>query len=186
MRDSIVLTNVTLEVNCVINCMLTHFFFFPPFLLTFLLPQQEHCCVLNSILGWDSTVGEWARVEVRSFIISLTRVHSSLVCLLFFFFFFFPHSREKTSVSTPTIRPRTNQQSRSSTRAASLSPASQSSVRNFFSFFSVFLFFPFFFFLKKLFHSFFSPFISDFPQAKASPSHPRCLCATRLFCRTRI
>uniref|UniRef100_A0A8C5DV55 Nucleotidyl transferase domain-containing protein n=1 Tax=Gouania willdenowi TaxID=441366 RepID=A0A8C5DV55_GOUWI len=24
---------------------------------------QDHCCVLNSIVGWDSTVGKWARVE---------------------------------------------------------------------------------------------------------------------------
>uniref|UniRef100_H3AGB6 GDP-mannose pyrophosphorylase A n=2 Tax=Latimeria chalumnae TaxID=7897 RepID=H3AGB6_LATCH len=24
---------------------------------------QDHCCVLNSIVGWDSTIGKWARVE---------------------------------------------------------------------------------------------------------------------------
>ncbi|MCI4378803.1 hypothetical protein PGIGA_G00220450 [Pangasianodon gigas] len=24
---------------------------------------QDHCCVLNSIIGWDSTIGKWARVE---------------------------------------------------------------------------------------------------------------------------
>lgn len=24
---------------------------------------QDHCCVLNSIVGWDSTIGRWARVE---------------------------------------------------------------------------------------------------------------------------
>ncbi|XP_032818232.1 mannose-1-phosphate guanylyltransferase regulatory subunit alpha isoform X1 [Petromyzon marinus] len=24
---------------------------------------QDHCCVLNSIVGWDSVVGRWARVE---------------------------------------------------------------------------------------------------------------------------
>ncbi|KAG8000758.1 Mannose-1-phosphate guanyltransferase alpha-A [Nibea albiflora] len=23
----------------------------------------DHCCVLNSIVGWDSTIGKWARVE---------------------------------------------------------------------------------------------------------------------------
>uniref|UniRef100_A0A671XDS5 GDP-mannose pyrophosphorylase Aa n=1 Tax=Sparus aurata TaxID=8175 RepID=A0A671XDS5_SPAAU len=24
---------------------------------------QDHCCVLNSVVGWDSTIGKWARVE---------------------------------------------------------------------------------------------------------------------------
>uniref|UniRef100_A0A8C4ZFZ0 GDP-mannose pyrophosphorylase Aa n=1 Tax=Gadus morhua TaxID=8049 RepID=A0A8C4ZFZ0_GADMO len=24
---------------------------------------QDHCCVLNCIVGWDSTIGKWARVE---------------------------------------------------------------------------------------------------------------------------
>lgn len=24
---------------------------------------KDHCCVLNSIVGWDSTIGKWARVE---------------------------------------------------------------------------------------------------------------------------
>lgn len=24
---------------------------------------QDHSCVLNSIVGWDSTIGKWARVE---------------------------------------------------------------------------------------------------------------------------
>lgn len=24
---------------------------------------QDQCCVLNSIVGWDSTIGKWARVE---------------------------------------------------------------------------------------------------------------------------
>uniref|UniRef100_A0AAR2KY80 Nucleotidyl transferase domain-containing protein n=1 Tax=Pygocentrus nattereri TaxID=42514 RepID=A0AAR2KY80_PYGNA len=24
---------------------------------------QDHCCVLNSIVGWDSAIGKWARVE---------------------------------------------------------------------------------------------------------------------------
>ncbi|KAG2459576.1 GMPAA guanyltransferase, partial [Polypterus senegalus] len=24
---------------------------------------RDHCCVLNSIVGWDSTIGKWARVE---------------------------------------------------------------------------------------------------------------------------
>uniref|UniRef100_A0A8C6WRD0 GDP-mannose pyrophosphorylase Aa n=1 Tax=Neogobius melanostomus TaxID=47308 RepID=A0A8C6WRD0_9GOBI len=24
---------------------------------------QDHCCVLNSIVGWESTIGKWARVE---------------------------------------------------------------------------------------------------------------------------
>lgn len=24
---------------------------------------QDHSCVLNSIVGWDSTVGKWSRVE---------------------------------------------------------------------------------------------------------------------------
>lgn len=28
-----------------------------------LLFLQDHCCVLNSIVGWDSTIGKWARVE---------------------------------------------------------------------------------------------------------------------------
>lgn len=30
----------------------SHFFLF-----------QDQCCVLNSIVGWDSTIGKWARVE---------------------------------------------------------------------------------------------------------------------------
>ena len=27
---------------------------------------QEHCCVLYTIVGWDSIVGEWSRVEGHS------------------------------------------------------------------------------------------------------------------------
>lgn len=26
-------------------------------------PPQDHTCVLNTIVGWDSTIGRWARVE---------------------------------------------------------------------------------------------------------------------------
>ena len=24
---------------------------------------QDHCCILHSIIGWNSTIGEWSRVE---------------------------------------------------------------------------------------------------------------------------
>lgn len=28
-----------------------------------IISPKDHCCVLNSIVGWDSTIGKWARVE---------------------------------------------------------------------------------------------------------------------------
>jgi hypothetical protein len=28
--------------------------------------RQPHSCVLNSVIGWESRVGEWSRVEVSS------------------------------------------------------------------------------------------------------------------------
>ena len=34
--------------------------------LLFIPHIQEHCCVLYTIVGWDSIVGEWSRVEGHS------------------------------------------------------------------------------------------------------------------------
>ena len=34
--------------------------------LLFISHIQEHCCVLYTIVGWDSIVGEWSRVEGHS------------------------------------------------------------------------------------------------------------------------
>ena len=34
--------------------------------LLFIPHTQEHCCVLYTIVGWDSIVGEWSRVEGHS------------------------------------------------------------------------------------------------------------------------
>lgn len=31
--------------------------------LNLYFPLQDQCCVLHSIVGWDSTIGKWARVE---------------------------------------------------------------------------------------------------------------------------
>ena len=45
------MTNLT---NKVIFLCPSHFYFYH---------CKDHCCVLNSIVGWDSVIGKWARVE---------------------------------------------------------------------------------------------------------------------------
>lgn len=38
-------------------------YYVDPHLFLSLPFSQDHTCVLNSIVGWDSTIGRWARVE---------------------------------------------------------------------------------------------------------------------------